>query len=222
MNIIDLKISKELKQNCPYIRLGVIQAEVEYQKENTYLWEKINERIKSITNSFSHKQIVELPVIKHTRYAYLSVGKEPARYRCSAEALIRRITKGKKLYKINNIVDIINFISLSSHFSIGCYDYNKLKTPVIFDIGRSKESYNSIGRGMMNIDNLPVFRDRIGPFGSPTSDSERTKITSKTNKIVALVIDFSGIDPLREAMDMALDYLKEYAGASQIIDIIIK
>jgi len=222
MKIIDLKISKDLKMRCPYARLGVVQAKVKYQKESVCLWEKINKEIKNISNYLSLGQIAEIPVIKDTRNAYLAMGKEPARYRCSAEALLRRIVNGKGLYKINSIVDIINFISLSSHFSIGCYDYNTLFTPVIFDIGRASEKYNTIGRGEMNIEDLPVFRDGLGAFGSPTSDSSRTRITINTREIVAVIIDFSGTGSLIEAMNMTVDYLKEYGGATQTVDNIVK
>jgi len=214
--MIGLKISKKLKQSCPDIRLGVIQSDIKYQKENHFLWQEIEKKTCQIRSSLSQEQIVNLPVIRHTRQAYLSMGKEPARYRCSAEALLRRIIKGKNLYRINNVVDSINFISLSSYFSIGCYDVNQLTEPLIFDIGETGETYHAIGRGRMNIENLPVFRDKISPFGSPTSDSERSMITEKTSTIIIVIIDFNGKDPLDEALDKTLACLKQYAGARQL------
>jgi len=36
--MISLKISKKLKQACPDIRLGVIQSDIQYQKENQYFF----------------------------------------------------------------------------------------------------------------------------------------------------------------------------------------
>jgi DNA/RNA-binding domain of Phe-tRNA-synthetase-like protein len=212
----DIKISKKLKKNCPDIRLGVIQSDIEYQKENSLLWQETEKVSYQIRDSLSQKQIANLPVIRHTRQAYLSMGKEPARYRCSAEALLRRVVKGKDLYRINNVVDMINFISLSSCFSIGCYDFDQLIVPIIFDIGKMGETYHAIGRGKMNIESLPVFRDKIGPFGSPTSDSERSMITEKTRNIIIVIIDFNGKDPLKKALDSTLIYLEQYAGARQV------
>ncbi len=213
--MINIKISDNLKRVCPYLRLGLIQSDIEYQKENLSLWAEIEKTIYQIKNSISKEQITGLTVIQDTREAYLAMGKEPARYRCSAEALLRRIIKGKDLYKINNIVDIINLISISSQFSIGCYDYNQLVEPIIFDIGWKDEIYQTIGRGTMNINNLPVFRDSIGAFGSPTSDSERTMVTSMTKNILVAIIDFNGDNSLEETLENTVFYLKQYANAKE-------
>ena len=62
----------------------------------------------------------------------------------------------------------------------------------------------------MNIAYLPVFRDSSGAFGSPTSDSERTKLTVNTKDILIVIIDFNGTDPLIEAMEKTLLYLKDF------------
>ena len=134
---------------------------------------------------------------------------------------MRRVVQGKGLYRVNNVVDIINLISLLFHFSIGCYDYSKLREPIELGIGRDTESYQAIGRGIMNIANLPIFRDSLGPFGSPTSDSERTMITAKTKNILIIIIDFEGRDPLADAIDKTILCLKQYADARNPQSLII-
>ena len=211
--MIDIKITPELKKASPNIRLGIIRSDIKYEKENSGLWDEVERVTSKINNSLEQAQIAGLPVIRHTREAYIALGKEPARYRCSAEALLRRIVQGKGLYRINNVVDIINLISLLFHFSIGCYDFDKLSEPIYFDIGKDKESYEAIGRGMMNISYLPTFRDSFGPFGSPTSDSERTMISAKTKNVLIIVIDFKGNDSLADAIDKTIQFLKQYADA---------
>ncbi len=220
--MIDIKISARLKQSCPDIRLGVILSDIKYEKKNSELWSEIEQVVEQIKNSLNQNQIANLPVIRHTREAYLALGKEPARYRCSAEALLRRAVQGKEIYRINNAVDIINLISLLFHFSIGCYDFNRLREPIEFDIGEEKESYHAIGRGIMNIAYLPVFRDNIGAFGSPTSDSERTMITDRTEKVLIAIIDFKSSDILPDAMEKTVDCLKKYANAKNPQSFIIK
>ena len=42
------------------------------------------------------------------------------------------------------------------------------------------ESGYTIGRGLLNIEGLPVFRDSVGGIGTPTSDNERTKLSEDT------------------------------------------
>lgn len=80
------------------------------------------------------------------------------RYRLSSEALMRRVVKGMELYHINNIVDLVNLVSLESGMSIGGYDADKIAGSAILSIGEKKgEPYEAIGRGELNIAGLPVF-----------------------------------------------------------------
>ena len=38
-------------------------------------------------------------------------------------------------------------------------------------IGKSGEPYEGIGRGELNIEGMPVYRDAMGGIGTPTSDN---------------------------------------------------
>lgn len=79
--------------------------------------------------------------------------------------------QGKGVYKINNIVDINNLISLKSKFPVGSYNIENLHNPISLMIGKKDEQYKGIGKEQINIENLPVLTDSIGSFGSPTSSS---------------------------------------------------
>ena len=125
--------------------------------------------------------------------------------------MLRRIVQGKGIYFINNLVDIINYISIKYYFSIGLYDFNKIVLPVNFTIGTSDDIYMAIGRGLFNIDNLPVFEDALGKYGSPTSDSERTKITDETKTMILKIIAFEKSEMLQPAIDETLDLLIKFA-----------
>ena len=141
------------------------------------------------------------------------MGKDPARYRPSAEALLRRVLQGKGLYEINNVVEIINLTSITSGFSIGGYDTDKISGDILFNKGKTDEPYEAIGRGNINIEGLPVFYDALGPFGSPTSDSTRTMITEDTGKILLIIISFHGSDKLNETATFATELLHKYASS---------
>ena len=154
---MQITIGEKIQEKCPKTKLGIIYSEVEYEKHNTLLWNEINEVCSKIKN-ISISQIKNIPQIQSSRQAYLNFGKEPARYRLSAEALHRRIIKGKNLYKISNIVDLINLSSIKTAYSIGGYDYDKINGDIIFDIGTKNEKYIAIGRGEINIENLPCTK----------------------------------------------------------------
>jgi DNA/RNA-binding domain of Phe-tRNA-synthetase-like protein len=186
------------------------------------LWSQIE------TVSSTFKESVELaavgnhPAIKASRMAYRLCGKDPARYRLSSEALMRRAVKGYPLYHINNVVDLVNLISLESGMSIGGYDAEKVSGNVIFDIGRKDEPYEAIGRGEMNIEFLPVFRDLISAFGSPTSDSVRTSVTAGTRRFLMIVVGFSGEADTRQTVEQSIDLLKKYADAQNFETIFVR
>jgi len=210
-----ISISKELKECCPKLRLGCVEADVNVAQSSGELLFEMNDHIQQIGQSLSIESISKIPTIAASRKAYRACGKDPARYRLSAEALLRRVVSGKGLYHINNVVDQLNLVSITSGFSIGGYDANQIWGDVVFGIGNSDEPYSGIGRGELNIENLPVFRDEQGAFGTPTSDSSRTEVKEQTRRFLMILIDFDGDDKLYEALQMAERLLKEYGQAKE-------
>ncbi|MDD4109137.1 MAG: phenylalanine--tRNA ligase beta subunit-related protein [Prolixibacteraceae bacterium] len=214
--MIHITVSGRLKERIPSLQLSCIQCNVIYQPENDSLWAEIMDQIRVINEKMRIEQISKLPAIAATRIAYKACGKDPARYRPSAEALLRRAVKHNSVFQINNIVDSLNMVSLATGFSIGGYDADKIEGNVVFDIGIEEEPYRGIGRGELNIEGLPVFRDESGAFGTPTSDSERTSVTEKTKRFLMVITDFGTPELLDEATSMATDFLSKYAGATDI------
>lgn len=121
--------------------------------------------------------------------------------------------RGIPLYQIDTLVDLINLVSLRTGYSIGGFDADKIKGSILeLGIGKADEPFEGIGRGVLNIEGLPVYRDEIGGIGTPTSDNERTKMGLDTTHILAIVNGYSGADGLAEAADMIQELLKKYAG----------
>jgi DNA/RNA-binding domain of Phe-tRNA-synthetase-like protein len=205
-----ISIGNELKFKCPNLRLGCIEADVNVFDASNELLTEMNNQIQRISQSLSIESISKIPTIAASRKAYKACGKDPARYRLSAEALLRRVISGKGLYYINNIVDQLNLVSITTGFSIGGYDADQIVGDIVFGIGKTDEPYFGIGRGELNIENLPVFRDDLGAFGTPTSDSSRTEVKGSTGRFLMILIDFDGDTMLDEAMRMAERHLKNY------------
>lgn len=160
------------------------------------------------------EDIKQQPAIAATREVYKRCGKDPSRYRPSAEALRRRLMRGLALYQIDTLVDLINLVSLRTGYSIGGFDADKIQgTNLELGIGRAEEPFEGIGRGVLNIEGLPVYRDDAGGIGTPTSDNERTKMDRGTKHILAIVNGYSGQDGLKEAAEMIQELLKKYASS---------
>ena len=78
-------------------------------------------------------------------------------------------------------------------YSIGGFDGAKFVGDMLtLGIGKAGEPYEGIGRGMLNIEGLPVYRDEQGGVGTPTSDNERTKISIDTRHLVVLINGYDG------------------------------
>ncbi len=177
----EITVSDELCTKVPALKLSCIECEVVLQSKNEELWNLVETKVAELAGKFQVDEISSIPAIAASRKAYKACGKDPARYRLSAEALLRRVVNRGEIYQINNVVDALNLVSISTGFSIGGYDAEKIKGDVVFGIGREGEPYTGIGRGELNIEGMPVFRDATGAFGTPTSDSERTSVTRKQN-----------------------------------------
>jgi DNA/RNA-binding domain of Phe-tRNA-synthetase-like protein len=213
--MINITISNTLKSKCPNLALSAVSCKVKIEPAQQDLLKEINLKCQEIASNIEVADINKIPTIAHSRKAYKALGKDPSRYRLSAEALMRRIVKGKGIYHINNIVDLLNLVSITSGFSIGGYNQLAIMGDIVFDIG-NEEPYAAIGRGDLNIENLPAFKDDLGFFGTPTSDSERTMISNNTQHFLMVIIGFGGQDGLEEATDLAIKLLKEYGNADVI------
>ncbi len=85
-------------------------------------------------------------------------------------------------------MDTVNYCSLSFLLPVGLYDRERIVGDVIqLRRGREGESYPGIRKGPVNLEGRYALFDAAGPFGSPTSDSERTSITAATTRALAVI-----------------------------------
>ena len=220
--MIEIAVSPEFRSKWPAIELGCLESNVIVNTQNKTLWEKINESCCDIESSLKVEEICEIPSISSTRKAYRALGKDPARYRPSAEALMRRVVKGYGIYHVNNIVDIVNLVSLVTGFSIGGYDFEKIQPPVFLSVGKNDDIYEGIGRGELNIEALPVLRDQLGAFGSPTSDSNRTSVDINTQRFLLVIFGFGDYSSIPAAIQFAEKLIVEFASATETTYFTIK
>lgn len=164
---------------------------------------------------YSLEDILNIPLIKEARDGYKKLGKDPSRYRLACESLLRRLVKGNQLYRINNVVDVGNLLSIDANRSVAVLDYDKIQGDIKIRLGLETDVYEGIGRGIINVSNIPVYEDEVGPFGSTTSDTPRTMVTDNTKKILLFIICFSDTY-IAEHRQKAIDLFTEYGYAKNI------
>jgi DNA/RNA-binding domain of Phe-tRNA-synthetase-like protein len=212
----NLTIDPGLKLKCPRAALGFLTARVTAKETPAGLSEEMKVREIEILHLPEPRTLLESPKILATRAGYKALGKDPARYRGSAEALLRRIISGKGFPQISSVVDVINFVSVESRLPVGLYDLAHVKGDIVFRSGRAGESYKGIGKYDLNLEGLPVFSDEEGPHGSPTSDSERTMVTSATQEVAAILVSFGGAEGLESSCQRMSSLLQKYADGRDV------
>ena len=214
---IKIEVSDEIRQACPDFKGAAVFAVVRNSAYSEELWKRIAEFTEKYRVKYTTDSIKDMPSIQATRQAYKKCGKDPSRYRPSSEALCRRILRGIPLYQIDTLVDLINLASINCGHSIGGFDMDKIEgDKLVLGIGKAGEPYEGIGRGGLNIEGMPVYRDAVGGVGTPTSDNERTKITSGTTNLLTIMNSYSGEQGLKEDVDFMVNLMKEFADAKDI------
>jgi len=177
-----LEIAKEFDSAA---RIGILQIDgVHVQESPEDLKSMLNGLAGEYAQKYKDQPLGEIPTVKRIRGIFHRSGLDPTRYRPSSESLLRRAVKGKGLYFINSVVDLVNYFSLKLLWPIGLYDADNLHPPVSWRVGKDGESYEGIGRDKLNLAHFPLLVDQQGPFGSPISDSMRTRVTSECKRIL--------------------------------------
>ena len=190
---MEIIVSNEIETVCPNFVGACVEARVKNSQYSQPLWDEINTLETKFKAELTTETLKDISGIAATRRIYRACGKDPSRYRPASEALIRRVLQGKALYQIDTLVDLINLASMAFGYSIGGFDADKfVGNTLTLGIGKEGEPYEGLGRGMINIHRLPVYRDEIGGVGTPTSDHERTKITIDTTHLLVLINGYDG------------------------------
>lgn len=223
--MIKISVSDEIRQQCPEFVGAAVFADVRNSEHSDALWQEIEAFLADYRQRYTSDSIKLMPAIEATREAYRRCGKDPSRYRPSAEALIRRTLKGHELYQVSTLVDLINLASIAFGYSIGGFDADKIVMPplssmndenegLVLGIGREAEPYEGIGRGPLNIAGLPVYRDALGGIGTPTSDHERTKLSLETKRLLTIVNGYDGnCENVLACAAFLQDLLRRYAAS---------
>lgn len=214
---MDIIIDEAIKSAAPQLQVVTIEAEVTNHETSAGLRDELISLGHDIKSRYQLADINKRPAIAATRAAYKALGKEPNRYRPSAEALCRRIVKDMGLYYISDLVDLINVVSIASGYSIGGFDIDKIDGDTLtLDVGRENEPFEAIGRGMLNIAGMPVYRDATGGIGTPTSDNERTKLDLSTRHLLMCINIYGEEMPVDETVRLACRLLEQHCGATGI------
>lgn len=215
--MLQINIDPKIQNLCPDMRIGLLRANVVNTPTPDELWSEIELVADDIKKNYELLAINQRPAIAATRRLYKALGKDPGRYRVASEQLCRRIIKELGLYRLTTLIDITNLLSIKSGYAISGLDADKIVgNTLTMGIGEAGEIYHGIGRGVLNIEGLPVYRDALGGVATPTSDEERTKFSIDTTAVQININAFGPEMPMEEAVEWTAQLLRRYAQATDI------
>jgi DNA/RNA-binding domain of Phe-tRNA-synthetase-like protein len=195
---MNCRISNDLKNLLP--NFSVIAYEIDFESDfdamnkSKEVDDYLEKLYTLVSSKYNYDEITKIPKLKQTRDGYKKMGKDPSHTRPACEALLRRVVKGNNLYRLGDVIDLGNILSIETLRSVCVVDKERLVNDVVIRLGTKEDIYEGINRGLINVTNIPVYTDEIGPFGCPTSDTLRTCVTSSTKSILVMIICFDEVE----------------------------
>lgn len=185
---MEIRIAPEITELISDFKIGFIQYKgISVGESPQMLKGRLQLFQESIYFELEDKKLTDFPGIHEWRQIFKKTGKDPNRYRHSAEALYRRIHKQNYLQPVNSAIDLNNFFSLQYEIPIGIYDSKKLNDPLTLRLGYDGEEYQGLNGRNNSLHRLIVSADEKNAFGSPFVDSEKTAVTELTKNAVQIV-----------------------------------
>ncbi|MGR3763328.1 B3/B4 domain-containing protein [Rossellomorea sp. NS-SX7] len=186
---MEMTINSSITSMIPDFKIGVIHYhDIEVGESPQMLKGRLQLFQESIFFDLQEKNVTDISGVREWREVFKKTGKDPNRYRHSAEALYRRVKKQNYLSTINSAIDLNNFFSLQYEVPIGIYDLDQLKgNDIELRIGHSGETYTGLNGRENSLENLIIAADEEGPFGSPFVDSNRAPVGNGTSNAVQII-----------------------------------
>ncbi|MDO8524090.1 MAG: B3/4 domain-containing protein [bacterium] len=224
------KIQKEIFDTFPDFIAGVILLKnVDNRGEDPEVAQLLAEAEKEQTDKLSGMETFsQHPQLNAWRMAYRKFGSDPHQYRCSAEALVRRVLKGDQLRHINKLVDLYNHISLKYVLPVGGEDTDKIEGDLILDFSDGTEPFIRLG----GTENEPpqkgevVYKDNIGVVCRRWNwrEGDRTKLTEETENAIIVIEALSPAtyEDVETATKDLADLIEKYCGGGASFYILSK
>jgi len=207
---LEIHISQELCTLVPNFKVGVIHyRNIKVGESPQMIKGRMQLFQESLYLELEDRNVNDLEGIKEWRQIFKTIGKDPNRYRHSAEALYRRVKKQNYLQPVNSSIDLNNFFSLQYEMPIGIYDLEKLTGDITIRLGNEEEEYNGLNGRPNSLHRLIVNVDENGPFGSPFVDSERTCVYEETTSALQIIYLRPSLNK-EDAQNMVESLMKMY------------
>jgi len=223
-------VSKNILDKFPETIIGVIIVKglnnEKHNEEITKLLREVEEKTRNenanLESTSSHPNIISW------RQAYKEFGADPHAYRCSSEALLKRVVKRQELWQINKLVDLYNYISLKYMTPVGGEDLDKVQGDIYLDFAKGDEQFIRLG-GEENEPPLSgevVYKDDVGVMCRRWNwrEADRTKLSEETKNSILVIEGLSPmtLEKVEEATKELEELVKKFCGGQTAYKILHK
>jgi DNA/RNA-binding domain of Phe-tRNA-synthetase-like protein len=202
--------------NRPNLRVGMVTIDELKVGQSTSSFEAYEQDIfNEIRSQMTLEDAKDNPIFRSYRDLYWSFGMDPTKLRVSSEAVLRRILKGLNLWRISDIVDIINLASAYHKIPIGLIDALRLDGDLIIRSAHKGEIFQRIGGKTITCrgrEIVVVDEKKIVCFGYATHDSEFTMVTKNSERVFVLLYGAEVVTRtmMEDALKITVDMISQW------------
>jgi len=211
-----LKVEPSLQARFPGLQARVHSiSNLVVERENQALERFRAEIIESVKKRFRLETLKDGHSFRAYRDFFWKVGIDPTKTRPAAEALIRRVLGGGTIPRINSAVDAYNLASIDTEIALAAFDSHRLVGDLLMRGAERGESFLGIGMEKpMELTGVEVVVSDAEKLIAiyPYRDSEETKVTTATTRILLMVCGVPGIgdETLDRAQETAIGYITKF------------
>ncbi len=213
-----MDIDKRVAMDYPDLHLvPVVMEDLTIVRSRPDLQELKADLEAALRDEHAVEALKDEPRVRAYRDFFWSLGIDPTKVRPAAEALVRRVVRGRSLPTINTAVDAYNVASIETKVAFAAFDIDRLHGDLLLRYAREGEEFLGIGM------DSPIHlkgRELVIDDGKalvavyPYRDADASKLTGETSRLLLLGCGVPGLAGrgLREATERAAELIKRYAG----------
>lgn len=207
-------VTPEIFDKLPDMYVGVVVAQnVDNTKQYPEIDTMLEQYEEKAQNDFADADVKKRPEIIPYREAFRKIDINPNRFPCSAEALFKRLAKGKDLPHINPLVDLNNAISLKYTLPMGTHNLDNSSTDIMMRLAKSGDTFIPMGKTAADAEQ-PNEGEVIYAVGNEVRtrrwtwrQSDHGKITANTKNVFFPIDGFTDVN--KEWVDQAVQDLQQ-------------
>lgn len=144
--MVEFRYDPEVIARFPSVVGGVIHADaVANRPAPAELTAAFIAEQHSVRERIGQTPLSELPTLAAWRAVFRDFGVNPTKYRCAAEALLRRLTKQGELPAINTLVDLANLVSIRYALPVAVFDQRSVAGGTVVRLAHGGENWADLG-----------------------------------------------------------------------------